>query len=285
MADPLTLGLVVYLDETRAEVARNLCRLASERGMQLVARQRAAELLGSDLAAISDLSDADVLVSIGGDGTVLDAVGVGLEHDLPVLGINVGRVGFLTEAEPDDLEAALDLLASGDWPEAQRMSLEARLGDGAYVSGINDVVIEKVVNQRLVTLEVVIDGDRFLSYRADGLVIAAPTGSTAYSMSAGGPVVSPSVDAMIITPVAPYSLFDTSLVLGPDVNIQVRIEHDRPAGVTIDGRELGVAEPGEIVTIRRGPRPARFVQLSDTTWPQRVKDKLQLHGGLDGASI
>lgn len=285
MAHSLTLGLVVYLDETRAEVARQLCRLASERGMRLLARQRTAELLGGDAAEVGDLADADVLVSIGGDGTVLDTVGVGLQHDLPVLGVNVGRVGFLTEAEPGDLEAALDLLASGTWQEAHRMSIEAQLADGDFVAGINDVVVEKVVNQRLVTLEVVIDGDRFLSYRADGLVIAAPTGSTAYSMSAGGPVVSPSVDGIIITPVAPYSLFDTSLVLGPDVTIQIRVEHDRPAGVTVDGRELGVADPGEIVTVRRGPRPARFVQLSDTTWPQRVKDKLQLHGGLDGASI
>lgn len=285
MADALTLGLVVYLDEMRAEVARRLCRSASDRGMSLVAEPSTAQLLRSSAAGVGDLASADVLVSIGGDGTVLDAVAVGLRHDIPILGINVGRVGFLTEAEPDDLDAALDVLASGNWHESHRMSIEAQLSDGEFVAGINDVVIEKVINQRLVTLEVVIDGDRFLSYRADGLVIAAPTGSTAYSMSAGGPVVSPAVEGIIITPVAPYSLFDTSLVLGPDVSIQVRVEHDRPAGVTVDGHDLGVAEPGDAVTVRRGPRPARFVRLSDTTWPQRVKDKLQLHGGLDGAFI
>ncbi len=224
-------------------------------------------------------------MSVGGDGTVLDTVAIGLDHDRPVLGINVGRVGFLTEAEPDDLPEVLDKLASRSWSERQRMTLEARLGEGDWVAGINDVVIEKVINQRLVTLEVVIDGDRFLSYRADGMVVATPTGSTAYSMSAGGPVMSPSVEGIIITPVAPYSLFDRSLVLGRDVTIDVRVEHDRPAGVTVDGRELGIAEPGTVVTVRPGGRPARFVQVSSTTWPQRVKDKLQLHGGLDGAFI
>ncbi len=286
MADELKLGLVVYLDDERAAVARELCREASRRGMSLVAGAAVAELLEDTSVTVGDMSTADVLVSIGGDGTVLDTVAVGLEHDIPVLGINVGRVGFLTEGEPTDIPRALDVLASGDWDESERMSIEAQLGEsGPFVAGINDVVIEKVINQRLVTLEVVIDGDRFLSYRADGLVIAAPTGSTAYSMSAGGPVVSPSVDGIVITPVAPYSLFDTSLVLAPDVSIQIKVEHDRPAGVTVDGRDLGVADPGTVVTIRRGPRPARFVRLSDLTWPQRVKEKLQLHGGLDGAFI
>lgn len=285
MADQLTLGLVVYLDEARAEVARALCREAAERGMRLLAAPSTVDLLGGDHVAVDDLSRADVLVSVGGDGTVLDTVAVGLEHDLPVLGINVGRVGFLTEAEPADLPAVLDVLAGRSWEEREHMTLEARLDDGAWVAGINDVVIEKVINQRLVTLEMVIEGDRFLSYRADGLVLATSTGSTAYSMSAGGPVVSPSVDGIIITPVAPYSLFDTSMVLGPGVTIEVRVEHDRPAGVTVDGRELGVAEPGAVVTVRRGRRPARFIKISATTWPQRVKDKLQLHGGLDGAFV
>lgn len=285
MDEQLTLGLVVYLDEARADVARELCREAAARGMRLLASSTTVDLLGSDSVVVEDLSAADVLVSIGGDGTVLDTVAVGLEHDLPVLGINVGRVGFLTEAEPEDVPSVLDALAGGTWVERHRLTLEARLGQGAWVAGINDVVIEKVINQRLVTLEVIIEGDRFLSYRADGLVLATPTGSTAYSMSAGGPVVSPSVEGIIITPVAPYSLFDTSLVLGRDVTIEVRIEHDRPAGVTVDGRDLGVAEPGTVVTVKRGRRPARFVKVSSITWPQRVKDKLQLHGGLDGAFI
>lgn len=285
MADPLTLGLVVYPDETRAEVARRLCHEASTRGIGLVAATPTAELLSHDAVHAGELGEADVLVSIGGDGTVLDTVAIGLQHDTPVLGINVGRVGFLTEAEPEDVPAVLDLLMSGTWVEGERLAIEAQLGDGNIVAGVNDVVIEKVINQRLVTLEVTIDGDRFLSYRADGLVVATPTGSTAYSMSAGGPVVAPGVEGIILTPVAPYSLFDTPLVLGPDVVIEVRIEHDRPAGVTVDGRELGIAEPGTLVTIRRHPKPARMVRVADTPWPQRVKDKLQLHGGLDGAFI
>lgn len=285
MAEQLTLGLIVYLDEERAEVARVLCREAERRGMRLVAASATVDLLGGDHVSSGDLASADVLISVGGDGTVLDTVAVGLEYDLPVLGINVGRVGFLTEAEPDDLPMVLDALATRQWRERHRMTLEARLGDGEWIAGINDVVIEKVINQRLVTLEVIIEGDRFLSYRADGIVLATSTGSTAYSMSAGGPVVSPSVEGIIITPVAPYSMFDRSMVLGPDVTIEVRVEHDRPAGVTVDGRDLGVAEPGTVLTVRRGQRPARFVKVSDTTWPQRVKDKLQLHGGLDGAFI
>jgi NAD+ kinase len=273
----MNIGLVVRPEnEDAASVARKIVPGAEERGLltQIV-----------DEHADATLDTCDVVIAVGGDGTVLEAAQEALRHGAPILGVNVGRVGFLADAEPADIDLVLDLVRGGTWTESARMTVAASIDGGPRHWGLNDVVIEKTRSQQLVSLEVHIEGERFLTYRADGIVFSAPTGSTAYNLSAGGPIVDSSLEALIVTPVAPYSRFSSSLVLPPTARIECVVTHDRPAGVTVDGRDLGVLEPGQRVSIHRGEHSVRFIDLNKHSYTQTVKSKLRLYEGLDGDSF
>jgi NAD+ kinase len=261
-----TIVTVVHGDRPAAsEVAEHLRTIAGRYGMRVITVPEGGAAAG------------DVVVAIGGDGTVLRAARVALETDLPLLGINVGRKGFLADIEPERVEEAVAALSNGTWRESPRMTIEAAVNDSAPVTGINDVVIEKVLTQRLISIEVAIDGELFINYHADGLIIATPTGSTAYSLSAGGPLVAPEVDAMLLSPVAHHSLFSKSLVLPPATEIQCTVVEDRSAGVSVDGYDLGKVGPGDEIRVRRGGSTIRFIEISGRSFPARVKEKFHLN--------
>lgn len=273
----MRLGLVVRSESPGTdEVAERVLEAAAGHGLEATA---------IDESSGEELGHCDVVVAIGGDGTVLEAARHALVDDAAVIGINTGRVGFLADGEPDEAERIVALIATGIWRETSRMTVSAAIGSGVFHTGLNDVVIEKVISQRLVSLEVFVDGERFLTYRADGLVFATPTGSTAYNLSAGGPIVDPRVDALLVTPVAPYSQFRRALALPPSVELECRVTHDRPAGVNVDSRDLGVVEPGGTVKIRAGEARVRFIDVGKRSYTQTVKEKLRLYEGLDGASL
>ena len=264
-----TLGTVVHRDRpAAAELAGRLKDVAGRYGMGVMEVE-------DGLAATGD-----VIVAIGGDGTVLRAARTALRANVPLLGINVGRKGFLADIEPDGLEDAVEVLASGSWEESPRMTIEAFVNDGRPATGINDVVIEKVLSQRLISLEVSFDRERFITYHADGLIVATPTGSTAYNLSAGGPLVAPEVEALVLSPVAPHSLFSKSLLLLPQTEILCTVVQDRSAGVSVDGYDLGTVGPGDEIRIRRGPGTIRFIDISGRSFGARVKEKFQLREDL-----
>ncbi len=217
----------------------------------------------------------DMVVAVGGDGTVLEAAHLALQLDIPLLGFNLGRIGFLAEAEPKDLERVVMRLAKGDFRVEPRLTVAARAGEAADI-GLNDVVVEKIESQRLVVLGVEVDGEGFLEHRADGVVVSTSTGSTAYAFSAGGPLVDPRVDALLFTPVAPHSLFNRTLVLPPSVVIRIRVVDHRPVRVSVDGREIASLGDGETVEVTRGPRPLKYVRLGDEGFPARVTRKFDL---------
>jgi NAD+ kinase len=217
----------------------------------------------------------DMVVSVGGDGTMLGAVRRALAWDVPVLGFNLGTVGFLAQAEPGEARAAVELLVGGDYRIEERMTVSATV-DGATVTGVNDVVVEKVDSTRLISLEVAIDGEPFVTYRADGLIVATPTGSTAYSFSARGPLVDPRLQALIMTPVASHSLFDRALVLPPTSMISLKVTRDRLVRANVDKTGLGELAEGQVVEIRRGERPARFVAFRQGGFPCLIKEKFGL---------
>ncbi|MFQ5523179.1 MAG: NAD(+)/NADH kinase [Acidimicrobiia bacterium] len=222
-----------------------------------------------------DTTAPDIVLAAGGDGTMLNAVRKSLYWDVPVMGFNLGTLGFLTEAEPSELASTVGRLVAGRFEVAERITVTAEIGE-RKATGLNDVVVEKIDSTRLVHLELAIDGGRFATYRADGLVIATPTGSTAYSFSAGGPLVDPRVEALVMTPVASHSLFDRSLVLPASSCIEVTVRRDRAVKVNVDKVSLGVLEGGETVTVSRGERPVRFVTLGARTFSQVVRDKFDL---------
>lgn len=232
------------------------------------------EAAGGSVITEEDLAP-EMMLAVGGDGTMLGAVHEALEWDVPVLGFNLGTLGFLTEADPQDLREVIRRLRVGDYDVVDRITVAASL-NGATEQGVNDVVVEKIDSTRLVDLEVVVDGTQFTTYRADGLIIATPTGSTAYSFSAGGPIVDPGVDAFVLTPVAAHSLFDRPIVLPGTSRITVTVRRDRPVRVNVDKEVLGQIGDGDAVTIRKGERPARFVTFGHQTFPGLVRDKFGL---------
>lgn len=217
----------------------------------------------------------DLVIAVGGDGTMLAAAAIALEADVPVLGFNLGTIGFLTAAEPADVDVVAQRLAAGDFGIEERMTVAATVG-AQTILGVNDVVVEKVDSQRLIELSVAIDGVHFSTYRADGLIVATPTGSTAYSFSAGGPLVAPTLRALVLTPVAAHSLFSRSMVIPSEQEVVVTVRRDRPVKVSVDKAHLGQIHEGDQVQIRRGERPARFVTLDPPSFAGLVKSKFDL---------
>lgn len=217
----------------------------------------------------------DVVLAVGGDGTMLGAVRRSLAWDVPVLGFNLGTLGFLAEAEAADLEVVVKRLVEGDYDIAQRTTVQATVG-GVTALGVNDVVVEKIDSTRLISLDVAIDGEPFVTYRADGLVVATPTGSTAYSFSAGGPLVDTRVEALVMTPVASHSLFDRPMVLPSTSKVEVTVSRDRKVKVNVDKCDLGELGEGETVTITKGDRSAKFVSFGGRAFPGRIKGKFGL---------
>src|SRR5690606_25850535 len=167
--------------------------------------------------------------------------------------------------EPDQAEAVVQQLLAGEYQVEERQTVTAAV-DGVSATGVNDVVVEKVDFTRLISIEVTIDRTPFVTYRADGLIVATPTGSTAYSFSARGPLVHPRVPALVMTPVASHSLFDRAMVLPADTEISLKVTRDRSVRVNVDKTDLGVLTEGKTVTIRQGERPAKFVSIDTTTF-------------------
>lgn len=244
--------------------------------MEQFAEGLAAKIVESGGAVLEDPdASPDLVLAVGGDGTMLAAVQDAVARDVPVLGFNLGTLGFLTEAEPGDVAEVVKRLETGDFEIEKRLTVTASIGERSAV-GINDVVVEKIDSTRLVSLAVVIDGADFATYRADGLIIATPTGSTAYSFSAGGPIVDPHVEALVLTPVASHSLFDRPFVLPGDAEILVTVQRDRLVRVNVDKTDLGQLSEGQTVKIEMGERPARFVTFGTTSFPGLVRKKFQL---------
>jgi NAD+ kinase len=210
---------------------------------------------------------------------MLRSVDLVTDSDVPVLGVNCGQMGYLTGVEPAALADALERLRVGDFEVSERTVLAVQVdsvgpGGGSWTA-LNEAVLEKPDPGRLVRFEVVINGAPFTSYAADGVIVATPTGSTAYSFSAGGPIVSPRLACLLMTPVSPHMLFDRTLVLDDTDALELHVT-ERPAVLTVDGRDLGPLEPGAVVHCRCGPHPARMITLAPRDFHQILKAKFGL---------
>lgn len=239
--------------------------------------EKLASLFESNGAKVVDDPEVrpELVVAVGGDGTMLAAVRRSLGWDVPVVGFNLGTLGFLTEADSSEMAQVVGRLTTEDYDIHERLTVAAAVG-GVSAVGVNDVVVEKIDTTRLVNLDVVIDGSRFTTFRADGLVIATPTGSTAYSFSAGGPLVAPGVGGLVLTPVASHSPFDRSLVIPPTSKLEISVARDRAVRVNVDKCDLGEIGEGESVVVKVGDTPAKFVSLGRFSYTDLVRDKFGL---------
>ena len=238
-----------------------------------------------DLISERRPESAGLALSLGGDGTMLRAVKMLGDAGVPIIGVNVGLLGYLTEVEPPALTTALERWAAGaeagEWRIEERMMLDAtlrRVGSDKSETwtALNEAVVEKQEAGHTVRLLVRIDGAAFTSYAADGLIIATPTGSTAYSLSARGPVVSPKHRALLLTPVSPHMLFDRSLVLDPDEEVEIEVSGHRAAALSIDGQTAASLAEGDIVGVRASASVARFVRFGERRFHQILKTKFGL---------
>jgi NAD+ kinase len=230
------------------------------------------------------LADAEVVVCLGGDGTMLRAVGALDGAPVPLLGVNFGQLGYLTEVEPaeliDSLERVLGDGGADDWHLDERLMLTATVKRGVAALGtwraLNEIVVEKHAAGHTVSLLARIDEEPFTSFAADGLIVSTPTGSTAYSLSARGPVVSPRHRALLLTPVSPHMLFDRTLVLDPSEVVEIEVIGHRRAEVAVDGRLVLTVEPGDVVTCRPAAETARFIRFGPYRYHQILKQKFGL---------
>jgi len=213
-----------------------------------------------------ELATTDFLVVLGGDGTFLRAARAVIQVDVPLLGVNLGKIGFLSKVEANELESVLTKLSTGEYAIDERMVLEARLlGAGGNAAGavhhaLNDVVIARGALARVVRMDVAIGPSHLATFIADGLVVSSPTGSTGYSFSAGGPVVAPDSRNLIVTPIAGYLSAIRSVVVGPDQIVRCRIVDATEAIVSIDGREDVPIAVGDVIEVRALERPIHLVE-------------------------
>lgn len=257
------VGLIVH--EQRASAADAASRFVAE----CARRGVAARPLENDTKGIQ------AIVGVGGDGTVLEASARALSEGLPVAGINVGRVGYLAEFEVAEIDSLAAAIAGDSLSIVERMTLSVE-HEGRTATAVNDVVVEKVISQRIIEITVSISGHEFARYRTDGIIVATPLGSTAYSLSAGGPVVDPDLEALVLTPIAPHSLLSRSLVISADADVSVIVDDERPARINLDGREFAEVPPSGRVVVQRGQRTARFLTLGRHPFPQAVRHQFGL---------
>lgn len=280
-------GFVVHTGRNAAiDAAQHAARLLTDRGVELVALREDDDLdLDRPLTRVDRsafVEDTDVVLSFGGDGTFLRAAHRCRDAGVPVLGVNLGRVGFLAEIEVPLLEPAVERLVTGEYTVEDRATIEATVtSPTGNVLGrawaLNDVSIEKTARQRLLLMDLWVAGEHFAHVPADALVLATATGSTAYALSAGGPILSPHVAAMLVTPVAPHSLFDRTIVTAPDEVVHVTVVPDQaPAVLSVDGRDPIAVPAGGQVEATSSDQPVRVLRIDPPHFYDLVRRKFHL---------
>lgn len=280
---PVRLGVVIHQHRPEVvDVARRALGWCEAAQVEGLLPTEDAELIGRPDLGRGDSEfghDLDICISIGGDGTMLRAVQLTAAFGVPVLGVNAGQLGYLTEVDPGDLEAALDAWQEGKLRTQERMLLEVTVAgnSGTHKSlALNEVVLAAATNTRSVAVDAAISGKHFTSYLADGVIVATPTGSTAYSLSAGGPIVEPDFDALVLTPVAPHMVFDRSLILAPSTEVELTVSGYRDGTVAVDGRAIAHLEPGGSIVCRASDQRARFLVGGDRDFHTILKEKFGL---------
>ena len=246
-------------------------RLAGEMATWIEQRGRQAQVCTTNGATNACCGqDTDLLVTLGGDGSILRAVQAAASYGTPILGVNLGRVGFLTEAESETWRDVLSRALVGDyWVEERMMLRVAAHRSGAVVGqaeALNDVVVGRGARAQVVHLHTEVDGGYLATYVADGLIVATPTGSTAYALAAGGPVLPPQLRNILLVPVAPHLSMARPIVLSEGVTVRITVAGGRPAVLTVDGEVQADLEEGDEVTVEASPHVARFARVRERTY-------------------
>ncbi|MHB9863508.1 NAD(+)/NADH kinase [Streptomyces sp. YIM S03343] len=279
-----TVGLVLHPERTCAPTVEAVVGWSRARGTKVLGLAAEVARIGCEAIPVEAeemATSADLMISLGGDGTMLRAMRLATAGHAPVLGVNVGRLGFLAEVDIPELPAALDAIDAHRFTVENRSGVHARFGT-AQETALNDVVLVRSPGHKSAAVAVRVQGEPFVAYTADAVVVATPTGSTAYSFSAGGPIVSPNAEGLLITPVAPHAAFNRSVFLSSGERLDLEVlPHSGDLAVEADGLLAGHVAPGDSVQVTMLPAAARVVRLGHTTFYQRAQRKLRLTGSAE----
>jgi len=283
---PKTIGLIAHTGKAGAsELLRRVLAEFDRRSLQVLVESETARLCGvTSQYSIADLGrEAELLVVLGGDGTILNVVGQLGEIIKPIFGINIGSLGFLTCAASSAYEEAVACIAAGEMVFSERTLLEVTVAGGGAKeikwTGLNDAVFSRGEMSRLIRLQTRVNGEPLTEFNADGLIIATPTGSTAYSLSAGGPILAPESGALVITPISPHVLTNRSIIVGADAVIEVEpADGNYPVFLSVDGRDALRIDLGSTVTVRKSSRVLPLAALPGVSFFSVVRQKLKWRG-------
>jgi len=280
------VGVIVKPHDRRSRsAAEKLVRFLEKKGIQPVLDPQTALTLHAENGVERGVlaRTTDLLVVVGGDGTLLSVARSAASARTPILGVNLGSLGFLTEVPLDDMLPALQGILDGRYVVEDRMRIRATIVRGGRESAahdlLNDIVINKSALARILNIQVTVDGSYVTTYRADGLILSTPTGSTAYSMSAGGPIVIPQMGALILTPICPHTLSNRPLVLPESVIVEMSLKNSHEdVYVTIDGQVGFPLVRGDCVRVRRAPNPVRLLQSEGKNYFRALQRRLKWRG-------
>ena len=284
---PKTVGLIAHTGKSgAAELVQKVCAEFARSSVPVLVEEATAKLANiPDGRSISDLARAvDLIVVLGGDGTILHVVGRLSDTIKPIFGINIGSLGFLTCVASTDFAEAVASIVKGEMTFSERSLLEVQLDPVGpdkrqVLRCLNDAVFSRGEMSRLIRLTVRVNGETLTEFNADGLIIATPTGSTAYSLSAGGPILTPDSGSFVITPICPHTLTNRSIIIDDSAVVEVEAtERDFPVYLTIDGRDPVHIETGSIVTVRKAAQSLPLAALPGVSFFSVVRQKLKWRG-------
>jgi len=260
-----TVGVCLKPGQPQAAGAvRGLVKWLQQRGLRVIADDEVGEVTGEPPQPRALLAgQVDLVIVLGGDGTLLSVARAASDRPVPILGVNLGTLGFLTEISLDELFAALERVLAGQVRIEPRMRLDVRAlrdrGELGRFLALNDAVLTQADLARMIDLETRAGGNQVATYHADGLIVATPTGSTAYSLSAGGPIVLPELEAFLLTPICPHTLTQRPLVLPHSSQIEICVRSRNEVQLTVDGQEGIALREGDVVSVRRSDHPVRLI--------------------------
>ena len=265
-----SIGLVVKRNQPKAlSIGQKLAQFIRSRHLLPIAENEIAASIGAEPVTREELAEqADFVIVLGGDGTLLGVARLTAARGTPILGINLGGLGFLTQVAVDEAQQAVDRVLKGDFEVDRRITLEVTVQRSTndlrrmdrFVA-VNDVVLNRGPTGRMLQLEVRANGEPFCTYRADGLIIATPTGSTAYALSAGGPIVFPTLGVVVLAPICPHTLSNRPIVLPDSFEIEVRVQvSDHDATMTVDGQESSMVGAEDAIRVKRGSHGVALVR-------------------------
>ena len=276
-----SVGIIINVAKPHASsVLENLTRILMKENIEFVAEDTAATILKAKpkvAQAATFAASVDLLIAMGGDGTLLRAARLVGDSGVPIFGVNIGGLGFLTGVGEELLEEALKSILQGKYKIDERMVLEAILPDGTTLTALNDIVVGMGSSLRIVDMVAYVGDEYIAGFSGDGLIISTPTGSTAYSLAAGGPIVHPTFDSIIVTPVCPHALGLRPMVLSPEVTFTIHIESGE-ASVVADGQEVRRIVSKDKVSFHRAGHRLKLLRPLTASFYKILREKLKWGG-------